>query len=185
MHIPLVSQGLPLRSGLIGACRLAGAAWLMVLLVVAIACADDNACAYLAKHEVATVLGMAASDGEAQPANPMGQSTCFFPVSDNLPMRFAQLQMVRDEWAAHVSGRWTAASLFANNMGYLDNLREVTGLGEKAYWGGSGLKMGAGLHVLSQDAYFTVQVAIGSDDDNQIKARELATMVLHNLKDRP
>lgn len=169
------------RPGIIDLCRFATVAMTLILLLASVAGADENACTYLVKSEVASVLGVAVSDGEAQPANPLGQSVCFFPVADKLPMRFAQLQMVRDQWAARASSRWTAATLFANNMGFLDNLQEVTGLGEKAYWAGSGMKMGAGLHVLSRDAFFTVQVAIGSDDDNLAKARALAAIVLNKL----
>jgi hypothetical protein len=143
--------------------------------------AADHACEYLDKDEVATVLGLTVGDAEPQPANPMGQSTCFFPVEPDLPLRFVQLQMVRSAWAVSAGSRWTAPALFANNISFLDELEPRPGLGEEAYWGGSGIKLGAGLHVIFRDTYFTISVAAGSDEENLRKAEELARMVLAKL----
>jgi len=40
--------------------------------------AGDHACDYLSKDEVAAVLAAEMGEVQAQPANPMGQSICFF-----------------------------------------------------------------------------------------------------------
>lgn len=154
---------------------------LALLLPGSVVAAADHACDYLDKDEVAAVLGLTVGDGEPQPANPMGQNSCFFPVEPDLPLRFAQLQMVRSGWAVSAGSRWTAPALFANNVGFLDAPEQRPGLGEKAYWAGSGIKLGAGLHVVFRDIYFTVSVAAGSDEENLRKAEELARIVLVRL----
>jgi hypothetical protein len=143
--------------------------------------AGDHACDYLNKDEVAAVLAAEMGEVQVQPANPMGQSICFFDIPADMAVRFAQLQMVRTAWAERGGKAWNAPSLFENNMSYLDNLQEIAGIGEKAYWGGSGMKLGAGLHVLYKDAYFTIQTATGDEQNNLQKAKELAAVILKKI----
>jgi len=144
--------------------------------------AEEHACNYLTKDEIKMVMGADIDEVEAQPANPMGQSVCFFDIPSDTAVRFAQLQMFRTGWAQRAGKKWTAKSLFENNMDFLDALQEISGIGEKAYWGGSGLKMGAGLHVLYKDTYFTVQAATGNPDANLEKAKALAGLVLKKIE---
>jgi hypothetical protein len=44
------------------------------------------------------------------------------------------------------------------------------------------MKMGAGLHVLHEDTSFTVDVASGDEQNDLEKAKELAALVLANIK---
>jgi hypothetical protein len=140
-----------------------------------------HACDYLDSQAVERVMGLKVVELKAEPANPLGQSVCFFDLSATA-MRFAQLQMVRTSWPGISDKKFTAASLFENNMGFLDGLKEEKNLGEKAYWGGSGLKLGAGLHVLYRDCYFTITTATGDEQTSRAKARELAALVLDAIK---
>jgi len=158
------------------------AAGLLLLAAGPAAAGDTHACDYLDKSEVAQVIGMKVDKVESQPANPMGQSICFFDIEAGMSVRFAQLQMMRTGWAKRGGPAFEAGTLFANNMSFLENLQQVEGLGEKAYWGGSGLKLGAGLHVLYQDSYFTVQAATGDPEANLQKSRELAELVIGKIK---
>jgi len=141
-----------------------------------------HACDYLNKDEVAKVMNKKVGDIEEQPPNPMGQSICFFDIPEDMAVRFAQLQMMRSGWTKVKGKQFEAPALFENNMSFLDNLQKVEGVGDKAYWGGSGLKLGAGLHVLYKDAYFTVQAATGDSGKNLEKSKELAVIVLNQLK---
>ena len=167
-------------------CRL----WAVALLAVAVLSlstspawsAEEHACDYLTKDEIKLVMGADIGEVKAQPANPMGQSVCFFDIPSDKGVCFAQLQMFRTGWAKRAGKTWTAKSLFENNMGFLDSLQEISGIGEKAYWGGSGLKLGAGLHVLYKDTYFTVQAATGDPVANLEKAKALAGLVLKKIK---
>ena len=111
----------------------------------------------------------------------MGQSICFFSLSQELPLRFVQLQMMRSEWGKRSGTGWDAASLFTNNMDFLETAQPVAGIGEKAYWGGSGMKLGAGLHVLGGDTYFTMLVAAGGEDASLAKAKAFAEIILKNM----
>lgn len=140
--------------------------------------AGDHACDYLTRDEVAAVMGAHVGEVESHPANPMGQSVCYFDIPAGMKIRFAQLQMVRSDWAAKAGTNWDASSLFTNNMSFLDGLQDVSGIGETAYWGGSGLKLGAGLHVLEQDVYITVQAATGDEQSSLETAKSLARLVL-------
>jgi len=142
----------------------------------------EHACDFLNKDEVAMVLGGVIGDVNAQPANPMGQSVCFFDIPSDSGVRFAQLQMFRTGWGKSKGKDWDAPSLFKNNMSFLDSLKEISGIGEKAYWGGSGLKLGAGLHVLYKDTYFTVQAATGTPDVNLEKSKTLASLIIKKIK---
>jgi len=142
---------------------------------------EEHACDYLSKDEVKMVLGVDIGEVKHQPANPMGQSVCFFDIPSDTAVRFAQLQMFRTGWGKK-GGPWDASSLFKNNMSYLDSLQEISGIGEKAYWGGSGLKLGAGLHVLLKDTYFTVQAATGDPDGNLEKAKALARLIIKKIQ---
>ena len=141
-----------------------------------------HACDYLSKAEVENILKQKITDVQQQSPNPMGQSVCFFDIASDMPIRFAQLQMMRSGWSKGKSKEFKAPALFENNMSFLENLTQIDGLGEKAYWGGSGLKMGAGLHVLYKDAYFTVMAATGDLNENLEKSTELAHVVLSRLK---
>lgn len=152
----------------------------LILWAGAALSAQKHACDYLSKNEVQMVMGTGIGEITPQPANPMGQSVCFFDIPSDTAVRFAQLQMFRTGWAK--GKQWTSKSQFENNMSFLDALQEIPGIGEKAYWGGSGLKLGAGLHVLYKDTYFTVQAATGDPTDNLEKAKALAGRVIKNIK---
>lgn len=154
----------------------------MSLSAICAGAAREHACDYLSKDEVATVLAVHIGEVEAQPTNPMGQNICFFDIPAGMAPRFAQLQMVRTQWAERSGKGWNAPSLFENNISFLENLQEIAGVGEKAYWGGSGMKLGGGLHVLYKDTYINVQAVTGDEQNNLQKARELATVVLKKIE---
>lgn len=141
--------------------------------------AGDHACDYLSKADVESVMGAMVGEVVRQAANPLGQTICYFDMTTGTKMRFAQVQMVRSAWASH---DWTAGSLFENNMSYLSDKQEISGVGDKAYWGGSGIKLGAGLHVLQGDVYFTVSAASGDEQVDLQKTKELATLILAKIQ---
>jgi hypothetical protein len=144
--------------------------------------AGSHACDYLTKSMVEEVMGTTAANPEAHSANPMGQTICFYDLPDAGGMQFAQVQMVRSDWAKRSPTKFKIDELFTNNMSYLEGLVEVDGIGQKAYWGGAGLKMGAGLHVLSDDTYFTVIAQTGEEKSTLEKTQTLASRILDALK---
>lgn len=78
-------------------------------------------------------------------------------------------------------GGYNAARLYEDSLKLLEDAQEVKGLGEKAFWGGNGLKMGAGLHVLDGDVYFSITVALGEEEADLQAAKKLAPKVLKRL----
>lgn len=142
---------------------------------------EPHACDYLLPAMVEEVMGMPVLEVESKEANPLGQSVCFFKLS-NTEMYLAQVQMMCSSWPGMENKKWTAKSLFENNMSFLDNLEEEQGLGDQAYWAGSELRLGTGLHVLADDCFFTILALAGGDEAiNRAKARELAVKVLGML----
>jgi len=142
--------------------------------------ADKHACDYLKQSDVERIMAVKVVSIEKQDANPMGQNICFFDTGGETAVRFAQLQIMRTGWSKKT--QFDAPTLFANNMSFLDGLQAIDEIGDRAYWGGSGMKLGAGLHVVYKDAYFTIQAATGEDEKNLTTAKKLAEAVLTRLK---
>lgn len=140
-----------------------------------------HACDYLSAEDVAGVVEAVTGPAERQEPNPLGQSICFFDLPSENKVRFVQLQLAMSSSSRLKDMGWTAATMFENNTGYLDEGTDIADLGERATWGGSGLKLGAGLHVLYRDAYFVVTVARGDEALNLNNAKTLAEIVIANI----
>ncbi len=146
-------------------------------------CAKNHACDYITKQEVEQVIGVSVSEAERMSNNPMGQNICVFDIPGSKGLGLVQLQMLRTKWAKKAGMKGlTAPSHFENSMSYLDNLKEIEGLGDKAYWGGTGIKIGSGLHVLYKDTSITIMVEVGDKDASFNKSRELASAIINKLK---
>ena len=105
-------------------------------------------------------------------ANPVGMKICFYSTSDD-DQGFAQLAVTNaaDAPDTMVDGG-SLRPLYENELAFLESadIQEVSNLGDAAYYGGSGLKMGAGLHLLD-DAHgvkldITVGLGFGNDDQS-------------------
>lgn len=167
-----------------------------LLLICVAACGDDdekasspaggvlNPCLLISQDEAAAALGGAVKAGELKgAANPLGQSICFYNGQGENAVRFVQISLVATQNMnsnLRESG-YTAAKLFKDSKKLLGKPKEISGLGDEAFWGGSGLKAGAGLHVLGKDAYLNISVASGQDKRNLEAAKELAEKALERL----
>ena len=135
------------------------------------------------KADVEAVLGAAVKDPKVT-TNPMGQKTVFYsPAAEGTKVRYVQISLNQ---TAAMPERMTkngmsAPRLFADTAKMLSDLKEVPGLGDKAFWGGSGLKPGAGLHVLKGHAYFAVDVALGNEQACRQAAEKLARQALSRM----
>lgn len=137
-----------------------------------------HACDYLTVDEVASVLGFQVSQPERLPANPLGQTICFFDAPQEQGMRFAQLQFVASSSKDLKAKGYTTASYFDTIVGYMDTPLPVDRIGEKAFWGGAGISMGAGLHVRAAGVYFVVLAKSANDEDSLSKSKNLAAIVV-------
>ena len=120
---------------------------------------------------------------ETEP-NAVGQTICFYDLSEDDQV-FAQLSVQRDVdlSPAVASGGMNVVSLFDNSKDFLDSVEDVSGLGDKAYYGGSGLGLGKGLSVLvkNKGVSFTVVVGLGFQNDNDAEHLKIETALAKKI----
>lgn len=149
------------------------------------AAAAVDPCGLVTLAEAEAALGQAVLPPETRKTNnPLGQVICFYAATAEDKVRFVQLSLVRDQGMAPQMRQqgYSAARLFQDTKALLENPQEVPGLGQAAFFGGSGLKAGAGLHVLQRDAYLTITVASSDGEHNLAQAKLLANKALERLK---
>lgn len=137
----------------------------------------------LTKQEAEEILGEPVKEAKVN-SNPIGQQILFYePVNETASMRYVQLsvnQTAAMPEAMRESGS-SAATLFADAKTLLEQAETVSGLGDDAFWGGSGLAAGAGLHILKGDVYFTIDAALGNDVASREAAEKQAERILNRL----
>lgn len=142
-----------------------------------------NAEDLLSREDAESILEEAVGDPEIT-ESPVG-SVCFYsPQVDGLQVRFVQISLhqTRAFTDAMQSNGYTAAQLYDDSLALLEDTQPIEGLGKDAFWGGSGLQAGAGLHVLqNDDLYFSISVGLGNDEDNLAAAQILAERVMQRL----
>lgn len=104
---------------------------------------------------------------DLKPANPLGIRRCFWEA-DGEDMKFVQLIIASDEEA-----RMKVADQFANNKEFIEHVEPVEGIGDESYYGGSGLKAGAGLHVLLRSKGVLLGVMVGLGFGNSDKQKHI------------
>lgn len=126
-------------------------------------------------------------DDQAKQANAVGQRICFFDIGDD--MKFVQLSIVQTaEMAANVrSGGQNAETIYAQEKQLVKDAEAVSGLGDEAYYGGSGLGLGKGTHVLvkGKGLKFNIDIGLGFGNTDKQKhldiERDLAEKILKRL----
>jgi len=159
-------------------------AWLTGGAALAIAGGEFAPCSLLTKAEAAQAMGRPAQAVVTQThRNPLGQVRCFWDVPDDSQMRYVLVQVMCDSFMIPnlKKGGYSSAKLYADSKKLLDNPQDIPGLGQAAFWGGGGLRLGAGLHVLSGKCYFTVGVGTGDPKTSLARAKDLAAKVISRL----
>lgn len=96
--------------------------------------------------------------------NAVGQKICYYSASDE-DVQFVQISVVSTpaiSAKARENGQ-TAEKLYMGEKKLLTDITAIPGLGDDAYFGGNGLKLGAGMHVLAKDkdTEFAIDVGLG------------------------
>lgn len=96
--------------------------------------------------------------------NAVGQKICYYSASEE-DMKFVQLSVVSTSAISErlrANGQ-TAEKLYADEKKLVTDVTNILDLGDDAYFGGNGLKLGAGMHVLSKakETQFTIDVGLG------------------------
>jgi hypothetical protein len=111
---------------------------------------------------------------DEKPANPLGMRRCYWSASET-DMKFIQLAI-----SSNLESKIPVDEQFKNNRQYIENVKSISGIGDDAYYGGSGLKLGAGLHTLvkNKGALIEIQAGLGfgnSDDAKHIDIESTLT----------
>lgn len=112
--------------------------------------------------------------------NPIGMKICFYSASED-DMKFAQLAvMTAAEAPSGIVEGNSLKPLYDSERAMLNasDIQEVTGLGDAAYYGGSGLKAGAGLHVLENTHGVKIDLTVGlgignTDQDEHVRIEKI------------
>lgn len=126
-------------------------------------------------------------DDKSSIPNPVGQRICFFDIGDD--MKFVQLSMVQTADMAETvrSGGQSAEMMYSQEKELVKGAEAISGLGDEAYYGGSGLGLGKGTHVLvkSKDLEFSIDIGLGFGNTDKQKHLDiegaLAKKVLERL----
>lgn len=157
---------------------LIGLVLLLCLTATPAPAAPPSACGLITQAEAAQALGIPLDPGKPTGPNPMGQTLCFFHAVGP-GMHYAQLTLTLPP--PKLRKNLPASRLFASAQDNTPGAKSISGLGDQAFWGGSGKKMGAGLHVLKGDYYFILDVSSGDGAKDLQAAAKLAKLVLGRL----
>ncbi|MGW8169371.1 MAG: hypothetical protein ACWGHH_05150 [Sulfurovaceae bacterium] len=115
------------------------------------------------------------------PANPLGMKRCFWDASED-DMKFVQLTISSDAETKVMA----VDKQFENNRQFIENAKSISGIGDEAYYGGSGLKAGAGLHVLvkNKGVLLGVQVGLGFGNTDEQKHIDIEKSLAHKVIQR-
>ncbi len=121
------------------------------------------------------------------PVEAIGQRICFYDLSED-DMIFVQTALARtaDMGQRLIKAGRTAGKNYRAEKDIMDNPEKVSGIGMDAWYGGSGLRVGAGLHVLiDENTALTVTVGLGkgnSDKEAHLKIEKaLAEKIIEKL----
>ncbi|NEX22155.1 hypothetical protein G3480_17900 [Thiorhodococcus mannitoliphagus] len=118
---------------------------------------------------------------DTEAANPLGMRRCFWSAGED--MKFVQLSLTIDA----DSKAMNIEQQFMNNKLYVQDAKDVPDVGDAAYYGGSGMRIGAGLHSIVKDKGVMLNVMVGlglgdADDQRHIEIeRSLAKKVIEKL----
>ena len=118
---------------------------------------------------------------DTAPANPLGMRRCFWDASTD-EMKFVQLTISSDA----ESKVMPVEKQFENNRQFIENPKSISGIGDGAYYGGSGLKAGAGLHVLvkNKGVLVSVEAGLGFGNADEEKHIEIEKSLAHKVIQR-
>lgn len=149
-----------------------------------LACSDDSSdpgqangsgfkkydpCVLVSQAEAEAALGITlkATRHDTDAVNATGQKICYYEDAASSDMKFVQISINEQ---ASMTGSLTAEQLYGSMKSGLTSPTAVTGVGDDAYYGGSGLKLGAGVTTLVKAKGVVINLMVGlgtgNTDDN-------------------
>ncbi|MGE5415586.1 MAG: hypothetical protein ACM3UZ_02245 [Acidobacteriota bacterium] len=137
----------------------------------------------ITKADAEAILGEPVKEPRVN-TNVMNQKIYFFdPVKQGTKVRFVQLSVVQTaEMPEKITKYGTnAKSLFDQTTKMIEGATPISGFGDKAVWGGHGLKVGSGLHILKGDVYLNIDVGLGDGQADLEAEKKLAKTALDRM----
>jgi hypothetical protein len=146
--------------------------------------ASTDPCSLLKRAEIEAEMGM--SLGEPQSGyveNPLGERYCSFPDPEDSEKELFRVSIVFNDSIdpALLNDGYNVLRMFEGRKASPELIQVVNGVGDEAFWGGSGADLWNGLHVFVYDVYLQVDVNTGDEQLDYHVARNMAVAALERL----
>jgi len=141
-------------------------------------------CSLLMPDEIEDELGIPLGESSFEAAdNPIGEMICTFHGADEDDPPVVRLIVVFNEGmeAFLRQNGYSVDQLFAGRNVSDRYTKPVADIGDEAFWGGSGVELWNGLHVLLWDVYLQIDVNSGDEGKDLDAAQKLAIIALERL----
>lgn len=141
-------------------------------------------CSLLMPDEIEDELGISLGESSFEAAdNPIGEMICIFHGVDDGDFPVVRLVVVFNEGmeAFLRENGYTVDHLYAGRNVSDRYTKPVADIGDEAFWGGSGVELWNGLHVLLWDVYLQIDVNSGDEKTDLEAAQKLAIIALERL----
>jgi hypothetical protein len=141
-------------------------------------------CSLLMPEEIEEDLGIQISEPFFEAVdNPIGEMVCTFPGEDDDDLPVVRLVVVYSEGMETflLQNGYSVDHLYAGRNVSDRYTQSVPDIGDDAFWGGSGVELWNGLHVLVWDVYLQIDVNSGDEGNDQEAAQNLALIALDRL----
>jgi len=135
-------------------------------------------CSLITKTEAEEILGVTLKKPELQDSNnPLGQKICLYSPTKDVSFAFLQISVVQTSAMPPnmVSSAMNAAKIYKQTKENMTDIKELTGIGDEAFWGT------LGLHILTGDAYIVISLGSSSNPANMEKAKKIAGVILKKI----
>ena len=146
--------------------------------------ASIDTCSLLLAEEIEAELGAPVAEGQSEVAdNPFGQRYCRFPNPDDPDAYVFSFSVVFNSSMdpSLLEAGYSSMHMFEGRKASPDLIQSVDDLGDDAFWGGTGVELWNGLHILVRDVYLIVNVFSGDTEIDYRVARNMAVVALERL----
>ncbi len=125
-------------------------------------------CALLtqADSEAAVGIPLKNTRHDTKWVNPIGQKICYYEDASGSDMKLAQMSLNEQNGMQY---NRTVEAFFAEYKAGVASVKPIAGLGDDAFYGGAGLKAGAGVTTLikAKGVMMTILVGLGTGNDDE------------------
>jgi len=141
-------------------------------------------CSLLMLEEIEDELGIQLGESSFEVTDdPIGEMICTFHGADEGDLPVVRLVVVFNEGMKPFlrQNGYSVGHLYAGRNVSDRYTKPVADIGDEAFWGGSGVELWNGLHVLLWDVYLQINVNSGDEGNDLKAAQNLALIALERL----